>query len=232
MTTQTNPCRCTIELDCEWCTYGEDMKTVETKVTHHEPQEPVLDADGRQIKVGDMVSSVHFGTVRGPVNGLGKTYRGEPHSGAIRYAQGWDRGVNVRVVEKANEAPAPTKAIEDYTGKVDGAGVKSVMTSPKTPLDLIPPQFLEGLAEVLKHGATKYAPGNWMRGMAWETTLGGVQRHIQAFRRGEEIDPESGLPHLYHAACGIMFTAWYAHGPSAEQHKQFDNRVFKPSEVK
>src|SRR5690606_1980906 len=81
--------------------------------------------------------------------------------------------------------------VEDFQGTIDGAGVKSVMASPKCPLDLIPPQFSEGVAEVLKHGAQKYAPGNWMRGMSWETVLGGVQRHIQAFRRGEELDPES-----------------------------------------
>lgn len=123
----------------------------------------------------------------------------------------------------------PSPKVADFTGAIDGAGVKNVMTSPKTPLELIPPQYTEGVAEVLLHGAKKYAPGNWMRGMSWETVAGGMSRHLSAFRRGEETDPESGLPHLFHLACGAMFLSWYAHGPQAEQHRKFDDRKFKVS---
>jgi hypothetical protein len=123
--------------------------------------------------------------------------------------------------------PAETAVqVEDFKGLVDGAGVKSVMTSMKCPLELIPPQFTEGVAEVLKFGAQKYAANNWMRGMSWETVAGGILRHVTAFRRGEEMDPESGLPHLHHAACGLMFLSWYAHGPNVE-HLQFDDRKFR-----
>lgn len=127
--------------------------------------------------------------------------------------------------------PTPS-VVKDYEGKIDGEGIKSVMFSPKCPLELIPPHFTEGLAEVLKHGATKYAPNNWMRGMSWETVAGGMLRHLTAFRRGEEIDPESGQPHLFHLACGTMFLAWYAHGPKAEQYRRLDDRVFGAEAVK
>lgn len=101
------------------------------------------------------------------------------------------------------------------------------MTAPKCPLNLIPPQFTEGLAAVLLHGSEKYAPNNWLRGMSWETVGGGMARHLSAFRRGEEIDPESGLPHLYHLACGTMFLAYYAHGPNAREYRRFDDRLFR-----
>jgi hypothetical protein len=30
-----------------------------------------------------------------------------------------------------------------------------------------------------------------------------------AWYSGERLDPESGLPHLYHAACCLMFLARY-----------------------
>ena len=30
-------------------------------------------------------------------------------------------------------------------------------------------------------------------------------RHINLHRRGEEVDPESGLPHLAHAVACLMF---------------------------
>lgn len=34
-----------------------------------------------------------------------------------------------------------------------------------------------------------------------------TQRHLWAYRRGEVSDPESGLPHLAHAMCCLMFMA-------------------------
>ena len=114
-----------------------------------------------------------------------------------------------------------------YTGEVTGTGIKQVMAEPKTPIHLVTPQFIEGVAEILQHGATKYSPGNWMAGMSWATVFGGIMRHLWAWFRGEEMDKESGLPHLCHAACGIMFLHWYCHGPVAEAHREkCDDRVF------
>jgi hypothetical protein len=121
--------------------------------------------------------------------------------------------------------------VKDFTGKIDGAGVKSVMKEMKCPLELMPPQFTEGVAAVLKFGARKYAANNWMRGMSWETVAGGILRHVTAFRRGEELDPESGLPHLDHAACGVMFLRTYAHGPDRNAHRAFDDRLHKEGDV-
>ena len=114
----------------------------------------------------------------------------------------------------------------DFTGKIDGGGVKQVMKEPKTMVDLIDPQFIEGIGEVLKFGAKKYAKNNWMRGMSWSTALGGVLRHVLAFLRGEEFDLETGLPHLHHAACGLMFVCYFAHGPKNAEHRAFDDRGY------
>lgn len=115
----------------------------------------------------------------------------------------------------------------EYSGEVTGTGVKQVMEEPKTPIHLMTPQFIEGVAEVLQHGASKYKPNNWMAGMSWSTVFGGIMRHLWAFFRGEELDKESGLPHLAHAACGIMFLHYYAHGPVSDAHRdKCDDRVF------
>ena len=120
---------------------------------------------------------------------------------------------------------APTE-VKDFSGVADGGGIKSVMFDPtKTALQLIDPRFVEGLGAVLAFGAKKYAPNNWMRGMSWITVLGGILRHVFAFARGEEQDKESGLPHLHHAACGLMFLSYYAHS-NRTAHKPFDDRVF------
>lgn len=71
--------------------------------------------------------------------------------------------------------------------------------------DLIPPEFLDDTAKVLTYGAMKYAPRNWEKGMAWGRVFGALMRHMWAWWRGQKLDPETGLPHLAHAACCIAF---------------------------
>lgn len=111
---------------------------------------------------------------------------------------------------------------------VDGGGERETFAGGKLRLDLVSPQFVAEVAKVLGFGAKKYAPNNWMRGMDWGHNIGSVERHIAAFKSGEAVDPESGLPHLSHAACGIMFLLWWAHGPNAALYADKDDRPFKP----
>ena len=76
----------------------------------------------------------------------------------------------------------------------------------KPPMSLISPLFLEQLAQVLGHGSQKYAPNMWRSDpMPFTHEIDSVLRHILAFNRGEDADPDSGLPHLAHAACRLMF---------------------------
>lgn len=35
--------------------------------------------------------------------------------------------------------------------------------------------------------------------------IAAAMRHFEAYRKGEKDDPESGMPHLWHCACNIMF---------------------------
>ena len=82
---------------------------------------------------------------------------------------------------------------------------------------LISPHALQGLMAVLEFGARKYAPRNWERGLpgGLEPILDSLLRHVFAMMRGEEVDQESGLPHIDHVLCNAMF---YSHlskvGPS------------------
>jgi hypothetical protein len=81
----------------------------------------------------------------------------------------------------------------------------------KAPLHLVDTYFIESTARVLEYGAHKYDAWNWARGtFEWSRLYSALQRHLQAFWAGEEIDPESGLPHLAHAACCLMFMHRYA----------------------
>lgn len=71
--------------------------------------------------------------------------------------------------------------------------------------ELIPPEMLTALGTILAFGAEKYAPGNWSKGMQWSRMYGGLLRHLNAWAAGDESDPESGQPHLWHAACMLAF---------------------------
>lgn len=79
----------------------------------------------------------------------------------------------------------------------------------KNRLELLAPEFVEGVGSVMTFGAGKYSAGNWAKGMKWTRPFGAALRHLYAWARGEKADPETGLSHLYHAACCIMFLAVY-----------------------
>lgn len=71
--------------------------------------------------------------------------------------------------------------------------------------DLLPEPALEAMARVLAYGAQKYGEHNWRAGMSWSRLFAATLRHLWAFWRGEDNDPESGLPHLAHAQTNIAF---------------------------
>ena len=79
----------------------------------------------------------------------------------------------------------------------------------KIPLDLLAFDALEGTASVLQFGAKKYAPRNWEKGIAFSRVFAALLRHLFAWWRGEDTDPETGLSHLHHAACCVMFLQAY-----------------------
>lgn len=79
----------------------------------------------------------------------------------------------------------------------------------KTPYHLLAPEMLEDVAQVLAFGAEKYSARNWEKGMDWGRPFSAAMRHLWAWWRGEDRDPETGLSHLAHAACCVMFLLAY-----------------------
>jgi len=71
--------------------------------------------------------------------------------------------------------------------------------------DLLPREGLDAIAEVFAFGAEKYASHNWRKGYEWSKSYSALMRHMTAHWSGETNDPESGLPHLAHAGCHVMF---------------------------
>lgn len=83
-------------------------------------------------------------------------------------------------------------------------GVKYDLGKPR--YGLLPPISLEETARVLTFGALKYAPNNWKYVTnAPDRYFDAAQRHMWAWKRGEQLDPESGYHHLAHAICCLMF---------------------------
>ena len=77
----------------------------------------------------------------------------------------------------------------------------------KNRLELIEPEFIEGLGAVLTFGAIKYEAWNWRKASTkddQDRIFGALLRHLMAYKRGEKLDSESGMAHLYHAAFGLM----------------------------
>lgn len=75
----------------------------------------------------------------------------------------------------------------------------------KPMMDLLDPYAIEQLALVLTFGANKYAAHNWRGGIQTSRLIAAALRHIFAYLKGEDKDPESGLPHIAHAMCCCMF---------------------------
>ena len=68
----------------------------------------------------------------------------------------------------------------------------------KPGVDQIPVEVLLEWGEVFTYGEDKYFRDNWKSGNEWHEFYGSLLRHAYAFWKGEDIDPESGLPHLAH----------------------------------
>lgn len=87
----------------------------------------------------------------------------------------------------------------------------------KTRHDLVPAFAQEQYARVLTAGANKYADRNWERGMKWSIVLASMKRHILAFERGEDFDPETGQLHTAHIMCNAAFiTEYYSIFPQGD----------------
>ena len=93
----------------------------------------------------------------------------------------------------------------------------------KAPLALVPVDAINRVADVLGFGANKYGPNNWRDdgdSTEWSRTYSSIQRHLNAFWSGEDLDPESGLSHLAHASTQLMILMTHM----SDGHLHMDDR--------
>ena len=84
------------------------------------------------------------------------------------------------------------RIIDEVTGGEKGQ--KDCQMGAVDPLSLIQ------VGRVAGYGGVKYARYNFAKGYKWSLSYDALQRHLMAFWGGENIDPESDLPHVAHAA--------------------------------
>lgn len=88
---------------------------------------------------------------------------------------------------------------------------------------LLPFRELEDVVRVLSYGAAKYTADGWQTlPDAKDRYFAATLRHMVAWRNGEAKDSESGLSHLAHAACSVLFVMWHDRKEKEETQKAPD----------
>lgn len=109
---------------------------------------------------------------------------------------------------------------------IDGGGQKK--DQGKTRYELLPPELLYAVSEILTFGAKKYADRNWELGMDWSRVYGALMRHLWAWWNPftSSVDEETGKSHLWHAGCCIAFLiAYEARGVGKDDRPSASNKT-------
>lgn len=102
----------------------------------------------------------------------------------------------------------------------------------KAPLQLIDPEFIEGMAWTQSLGDQKHADNHWKAGVSVAEILGAIKRHVAAIEKGEYFDEGNrGLQHTYAAACGLQYIAYYVRH-ARKYNKFFDQQYGGPPKAR
>lgn len=92
----------------------------------------------------------------------------------------------------------------------------------KAPMDLIPYEAEEAIANVFKFGLKKYDRANWAEGISYSRLISATMRHLGKFNKGIDLDEESNLNHISHAATNLIMLLWMI-----ENRSDLDDRWVK-----
>jgi uncharacterized HAD superfamily protein len=95
--------------------------------------------------------------------------------------------------------------------------------------DLVPPFAYNQLATALMKGAEIYGERDWENGLQWSEVIASLERHLNAFKNGEDHDPESGLLHISHVLTNAAFlTEFYKIHPQGDDRR---HRYLNPPKI-
>lgn len=115
------------------------------------------------------------------------------------YPEGWSPAETSQGWSKA-ETPAGRKLMKEGDSPFH-------FDSHKPRVEQLPAGALMEVAKVFTYGAKKYGDHNWARYWGewqWGQLIGSTLRHVYAWMMREDLDRESGLPHLDHAAANLL----------------------------
>jgi len=155
----------------------------------------------------------HHGAPHGEVTGDGKT------RADARLDAAWVAKRQPALAEGEFDALALQKAVAPSEVRITNPLTGGQKGSKLQRFDLLPVEALTQVAEHYGRGAAKYADNQWRKGYDWSLSYAAMQRHANAFWGGEDIDAETGSPHMaavaWHALTLLTF---------AIEHPGLDNR--------
>lgn len=123
---------------------------------------------------------------------------------------------------KDNDLKFTEMTMEDYNNWMNSQNEGKKFDQDKLRWDLFPFDAAEEIVKVLMFGAQKYNDWNWSKGIKFNRLFAAIMRHIWAWWRGETNDPETGLNHLAHVGCCIVFLLSYS--KRVDYVTKYDNR--------
>ena len=97
-------------------------------------------------------------------------------------------------------------AMDEYEDYMKEEGIKH--DEGKLQYDLVEPGPLREIVRVLTYGASEYTPGNW-KYVGPGRYRSALMRHYESWRAGELHDPDTGIHHLAHVGCNVLFLLWF-----------------------
>ena len=131
------------------------------------------------------------------------------HMRGVNGPGAWSRtaersGASAEGVQRVATLAGEVRVVDPETGGAKGSKPER--------FDLIPADVMEELARHYGRGCQKYADRNWERGYKWSLSVAALERHLNLWKQGQDIDhdPEIGdFPHLvaviWHACALLAF---------------------------
>jgi len=138
--------------------------------------------------------------------------------------------VYLSVPAVVNNWPVLRHTLEEWSASFETDTGETIVTSATggmkgtkpAQVSMVPGKALLQVAEHYGRGAKKYGAHNWRAGYPWSLSFDALMRHALAFWSGEDLDPETGSPHMsavvFHALALLTF---------ATEHPSYDDRYRK-----
>ncbi|UCR81414.1 hypothetical protein [Brevundimonas phage AA] len=117
-----------------------------------------------------------------------------------------------RARDEAPGFPTVAPGFEEFAAQAaeqTAAGRGLRFNQGKVRVDLLPPDAIWMLAQLMTVNEAKYPDRNWEKGMPLSDVIASLERHVMALKAGEDIDPTDNQPHAVKIMWNGMALAAY-----------------------